>query len=78
MRPSHQVPGTLPTSVRFPPAARAQAQAEITPPAWEGSTKSKKPGCRSAPGKRSLVPTLGPGKTACISAQAGRSPEYQA
>ena len=65
MRPSHQVPGTLLTSVRFPPAARAQAQAEITPPGWEGCTKSKKPGSRSASGKLSLIPTLGPWKSAC-------------
>ena len=65
MRPSHQVPGTLPTSVRFPPTARAQVQAEITPPAWEGSTKGKKPGSRSASRKLSLIPTLGPGKSAC-------------
>ena len=65
MRPSHQVPGTLPTSFRFPPAAGAQAQAEITPPVWEGSTKSKKPGSRSASGNRSLIPTLGRGKSAC-------------
>ena len=57
MRPSHQVPGTLPTSIRFPPAARAQTQAEITPPVWEGSTKSKKLGSKSASGNRSLIPT---------------------
>ena len=63
--PQSSGPWHPPHLVRFPPTAHAQVQAEITPPAWEGSAKGKKPGSKSASGKRSLVPTLGPGKSAC-------------